>query len=152
MTRNKLATHTVGEQTDGKLLAQSDSMSPRNIVPPDVGLLVVNGAWYLDALPSHIVVELTDGSLAKFTLTPFRNVQGEMTAYKSYHPRQSKGQPLPEYLYRHYGLSRNEESLAEVIRVRVSPSEKERLEAYAANLEPRKTVSEVLRDFIRGLR
>jgi len=149
---DKLGKYTVGEQADGKLLVQSDAMSPRAIVPPDVDLLIVNGAWYLESLPSHIVVELVDGSLAKFTLTPFRNVQGEMTAYKSYHPRQSKGQPLPEYLYRHYGLSRNVESLTEVIRVRVSPSEKERLEAYAANLEPRKTVSEVLRDFIRELR
>jgi len=149
---DKLGKYTVGEQADGKLLVQSDAMSPRAIVPPDVDLLIVNGAWYLEALPSHIVLELVDGSLAKFTLTPFRNVQGEMTAYKSYHPRQSKGQPLPEYLYRHYGLSRNVESLTEVIRVRVSPSEKERLEAYAANLEPRKTVSEVLRDFIRELR
>lgn len=70
-------------------------------------------------------------------------------SYKGYHPHKCKGQHLPDYLYRFYGIARNEESLSEVIRVRVSPTEKEKLEAAASNAE--KTVSVFLKEYIRGL-
>ncbi|MFZ5596093.1 MAG: plasmid mobilization protein [Bacillota bacterium] len=112
--------------------------------------MIINGAWYLDSLPNEIVAELEDGKLVMFRLTPFRLItQGDLKDYKGHHPRKCKGQPLPEYLYRFYGLIRNEESLSEVIRVRVSPTEKEKLEAAASNAG--KTVSEFLREYIRGL-
>lgn len=112
--------------------------------------ITVRGAWYLNALPQHIVVEHTDGSLSKFFITPFRKLKdADFTVYKSYHPRKCKGSPLPDYLYRFYGLVRDEDTLSEVVRVRVSPAEKEKLETAASN--DGKTVSEFLREYIRGL-
>jgi hypothetical protein len=113
-------------------------------------LLTVNGAWYLDNLPTMLVTEKIDGALAMFNMQMFRKVRpDELQPYKGHHPRRCKGHPLPDYLYRFYGLARNEESLSEVIRVRVSPSEKEKLEAAATNTD--NTVSEFLREYIRGL-
>lgn len=113
-------------------------------------IMTVNGAWYVNQLPTMVVVELADGSLGMFNLTPFRAItETDIKPYKGYHPRKMKGHPLPDYLYRFYGLERNEETLSEVIRVRVSPSEKEKLEVAASNED--KTVSEFVRDHIRGL-
>jgi hypothetical protein len=115
-------------------------------------LYKVNGAWYINQLPDHLVIELVDGSLKMALMTKFKPLaKDDLKPYNGHHPRKCKGQPLPDYLYRFYGLERNEESLSEVIRVRVSPSERTKLEAYAANLEPSKTVSEVVRDYIRSL-
>lgn len=113
-------------------------------------MLTINGAWYVNNVPTMLVVELSDGSLAMFNLTPFREVsEADLRPYKGHHPRKMKGSPLPDYLYRHYGLGRNDESLSEVIRVRVSPSEKEKLETAAKN--DGKNISEFLRDYIRSL-
>lgn len=146
----KIGKYSVTEQDNGALRIESEAMSVREVQSPEDKPLVIGGAWYLNALPSHIVVERTDGTLAKFFLTPFRAIKdSDLTVYRSYHPRKCKGQPLPDYLYRFYDLSRNEESLSEVIRVRVSPTEKEKLEAAAAN--DKKNVSEFLREYIRGL-
>jgi hypothetical protein len=147
---DKLNKYSVTEQEDGTLRIESPSMSPREVHPPETQPMIINGAWYLDALPNNIVIERTDGSLAKFILMPFRGIKDtDISPYKSYHPRKCKGQPLPDYLYRFYGLTRNEKSLSEVIRVRVSPTGKEKLEAAAAN--DSKSVSEFLRTHIRGL-
>jgi len=147
---DKLGKYNLTEQKDGSPQVQSESMSPREAQAPDTESMIVNGAWYLSALPNHIVVELQDGSLAKYFMTPFRGIkETDLTQYKSYHPRKCKGQPLPDYLYRFYSLARNEGSLSEVIRVRVSPSEKGKLDAAAANAG--KTVSEFMRNYIREL-
>ena len=111
----------------------------------------INGAWYVDEFPTAIVIELQDGTLKHFNLTPFRKItDADLKPYKGYHPRKMKGQPLPDYLYRFYGLEKSAESLSEVLRIRVSPSEKAAFEAYAASLEPRQNVSDVLRKFIRS--
>lgn len=113
--------------------------------------MIINGAWYVDELPTEIVAELQDGTLKHFNLTPFRHItETDLKSYKGYHPRKMKGQPLPDYLYRFYGLEKSPESLSEVIRIRVSPSEKAAFEAYVASLEPRQNVSDVLREFIRS--
>ena len=113
-------------------------------------MTTVNGAWYVDSLPTMLVAEMADGTLKMFDMQMFRQVaENELKPYKGYHPRRMKGSPLPEYLYRFYGLERNEETLSEVIRVRVSLGEKEKLEAVAANGD--KTISEFIRDYIRGL-
>ena len=113
--------------------------------------MLINGAWYIDSLPTAIVVEMFDGELFHFNLTPFRKISdSDLKPYKGYHPRKMKGQPLPDYLYRFYGLEKNNESLSEIIRVRVSPSEKTGFEAYAASLDPHQNVSDVLREFIRS--
>jgi hypothetical protein len=115
-------------------------------------MLKINGAWYLDTFPMHTVLEKENGELAKFFINPFRELQEtDLTTYKGYHPRKCKGQPLPDYLYHFYGLEKNEESATEVIHTRLTPSEKAKIEAYASNLEPKKTVSEVIRDYIRSL-
>lgn len=113
--------------------------------------MLINGAWYVDSLPTAVVVEMPNGKLFHFNLTPFRKISdADLKPYKGYHPRKMKGQPLPDYLYRFYGLEKNDESLSEVIRLRVSPSEKAAFEAYTASLEPRQSVSDVLREFIRS--
>lgn len=78
--------------------------------PPETkteDVMGVNGAWYTDELPNHIVVELEDGSLAKFYMTPFRKVKaGDLSVYKGYHPSKRSGNPLPAYLYSSYGLKK----------------------------------------------
>lgn len=113
---------------------------------------IVNGVWNMDSLPNHYIVELTDGTLSKFFMNPFRMLSNDdFTVYKGYHPRKCKGYPMPEYLYRFYGLQRNDEVLSETVRLRLSPSEKEKLEAYCYNMEPKKSVSELLRDYVRSL-
>jgi len=113
--------------------------------------MLINGAWYIDSLPTAIVAEMPEGKLFYFNLTPFRKISDvDLKPYNGYHPRKMKGNPLPDYLYRFYGLEKNNESLSEVIRVRVNPSEKNKFEAYAASLDPRQSVSDVLREFIRS--
>lgn len=110
----------------------------------------VNGVWYLDALPNNAVVELEDGTLAKFFINPFRELkQKDFTVYKGYHPRKCKGSPLPLYLYRFYGLVKTDDNATETIHVRVTQKEKEKAETYANN--EGKTVSEIVRDYIKGL-
>lgn len=113
-------------------------------------MIKVNGAWHLNNLPTMLVVEMVDGSLVMFDMQRFRQIEeSELKEYKGHHPRKMKGHPLPDYLYRFYGLERNEETLSEVIRVRVSPSEKEKLEVAASNED--KTMSQFMRDYIRRL-
>lgn len=111
----------------------------------------INGAWNISALPNDVVVELAGGELRRFGLTPFRPIkESDLSPYAGSHPRKVRGQPLPDYLYRYYGLEKSDESLSEVIRLRVSPSEKMAFEAYAGSLDPRQSVSDVLREFIRS--
>ena len=147
---DKLGKFTTSQTDDGKLLVQGESINTKEVNVPEGDLMIINGAWYLNQLPNQVVLERIDGSLGMFCLTPFRAITvKDIKPYKGYHPRKCKGSPLPEYLYRFYGLARNDESLSEVIRVRVSPTEKEKLEAASGNED--KTVSEFLRDYIRGL-
>lgn len=113
--------------------------------------MLINGAWYIDQLPTEIVLELPDGTLRHVALTPFRHItDADLNPYKGYHPRKMKGQPIPTYLYTFYGLEKSDESLSEIIRLRVSPGEKAAFESYVASLEPRQNVSDVLREFIRS--
>lgn len=149
---NRIGKYTVNELENGELLVAGESINDKALGVPVGELLTINGAWYLDSLPNQIIAELEDGSLTKFRITPFRKITDkDFTPYKSYHPRKSKGQPLPDYLYRFYGLQKNDESATEVIHTRLTPAEKVKIETYAANQVPKKTVSEVIRDFIRGL-
>jgi len=146
----KLNNYNVDETDDGKLRVSGLSINDKEVAAPEGDLLTVNGAWYLEAYPSVIVAEKADGTLSMFHVTPFRRItEADMKPYKAYHPRKCKGQPLPEYLYKFYGLCRNDEILSEVIRVRLSPTEKDGLEMAARSAG--KTVSEFLRDRIRGL-
>lgn len=140
----------VSETDNNTLLVQNPSFSDREVRAPEGPYLTINGAWNLKAYPTLIITEMVDNSLKMFNIMPFRKItERDLRSYKGYHPRKCKGNPLPDYLYRFYGLARNEETLSEVIRVRVSPKEKESLEAAAVNSD--KTVSEFLRQIIRGL-
>lgn len=110
----------------------------------------VNGAWYLDSLPTMIVIEKEDNTLAMFYINPFKLIEdADLKYYKGHHPRKCKGQPLPAYLYRFYGLTKSEETANEVIHIRLTPSEKERVQTAADGAG--KNVSEFIRDYIRGL-
>jgi hypothetical protein len=113
-------------------------------------LIKVNGAWYVDQLPTMIVIELEDGSLKMFYMSPLKPVRQEnLKDYKGYHPRKMKGQPLPAYLYRFYGLEKSDETLSEVFRVRISPSEFEKIKTAADSKD--KTVADFFRDWISTL-
>ncbi len=109
----------------------------------------INGAWYLDSFPYHMVIECEDNTLHFAPITPMEPVEKKLQPYKGYHPRKCKGQPLPAYMYKFYGLEKNEESATEVIHTRLTPSEKEKVETAAKN--DGKTISEMVRDYIRGL-
>jgi hypothetical protein len=147
---DKLNNYDISETDDGKLLIQHPSINNKEVDAPQGPYLTINGAWYLDAYPNLIIAEMLDNTLKMFHLTPFRAIKEvDMRPYKGYHPRKCKGSPLPEYLYRFYGLARNDETLSEVVRVRLSPAEKEQLNTAAKN--EGKTISEYLRDHIRGL-
>lgn len=147
---DKIGKYNVAETENGELLVTGKSISDRKIKAPATAGIKINGAWYLDTFPNHAVLEKEDGTLARFNITPFRELgEKDFVSYKGYHPRKLKGQPLPNYLYRFYGLNKNEESLSETVRVRVSPSDLERAETFAKNLN--KTVSEILRDYVRSL-
>jgi hypothetical protein len=112
--------------------------------------LKINGAWYINAMPRDIVVELEDGSLGHFSITPYREIkQVNLQPYKGHHPRKMKGQPLPPYLYKEYGLQKNDETATEVLHTRVTPSEKAKIENAAENRG--KNVSELIRQLIREL-
>ena len=113
-------------------------------------MYTINGAWYINNLPEHIVCEMSDGALKMFSMTPLSPVQS-MTDYKGHHPRKMKGSPLPDYLYRFYGLQKNDESATEVIHVRLTPSEKAQVENWGKNQEPPMTISETVRAMIRTL-
>jgi hypothetical protein len=107
----------------------------------------VNGAWYIDSLPTMIVIELETGHLKMFYLNPFKEIkESNLSAYKGYHPRKCKGQPLPSYLYKQYGLQKNEETATEVIHIRVTPREKEKIKNNADNSGT--TISEYIREKI----
>lgn len=115
--------------------------------------LKVNGAWYLDSLPTMLVIELTDNIdniLVMANITPFRELApSDLKLYKGYHPRKCKGQPIPAYLYRFYGMEKGAENASEVIHVRITPTEKEQLQTAANGAD--KPVSEYVRDWVRTL-
>ena len=113
--------------------------------------IIVNGAWYVDQFPTQFVIELADGSLKFAPLSPLEPLTAlKLKAYNGYHPRKMKGNPVPEYLYKFYGIEKNAEGLSEVIRLRITPTEKAKFEAYVSNLETKQNVSDVLREFIRS--
>ena len=150
---DKIGKYDVNPTGDDKLIISHESVQPAKIVTAPAGNLVtINGAWYINNLPQNIVCELTDGTLKMFYVTPFKLQKIEkMADYKGYHPRKLKGSPLPDYLYRFYGLQKSEESSTEVIHVRLTPSEKAQVENWGKNQEPPMTVSETVRAMIRTL-
>lgn len=121
------------------------------ITPPKVdNPVVISGAWYIDKLPGGIVIEQVGGILSSISICPFRAIASDdMMFYNGQHPRKLHGVPVPSTLYPYYGLTKSEESLSEVLRVRLAPSELERLKAVADATG--KTVSEYAREWISRL-
>ncbi len=110
----------------------------------------IAGAWYIDAYPDEIIIEKEDGSLGMFHLVPFREISDDdIRPYKGQHPREIKGQLLPIYLYKFYGLERETEILSELLRIRVSPLQLKKIQVYAKNNKT--DMSKVLRDYIDSL-
>lgn len=151
MDKFKIMNREISSLDDGSVLVQSPAQNDKHIEPPKINNpIIVNGAWYLDAYPTNMIIELESGLLKMAYITPMRPLsQKDLRDYKAYHPRKCKGQPLPVYLYKFYGLEKNDESATEVIHVRLTPSEKERADTAAKN--DGKTISEMVRDFIKGL-
>jgi hypothetical protein len=113
-------------------------------------MLKINGAWYINQLPEHLVLELADNRLVMVRMSPFRQLANEdFLAYNGHHPRRCKGQPLPDYLYRFYGLEKSDETANEVIHVRLTPTEKTTIQTAADGAG--KTVSELVREWVRTL-
>ncbi len=105
----------------------------------------INNAWYVDELPDHAVIETEHGQMAMFLIVPFRTLtEDDLIAYKGHNPRKMKGQPIPEYIYKFYGLKKNDEAMSEVIRARIRPSEKQAFLEAADG----KTESEFLREIV----
>jgi hypothetical protein len=147
---DKINNYTVSEADNGNLVVQSPAIGTREVAAPEGDYLTINGAWYLDSLPSSIVIERADGSLGMISITPFRAITPQdIRDYKGYHPRKCKGSPLPDYLYRFYGLAKNTESATEVIHIRLTPTEKAKIDDAAKNAEL--TTSEYVRNWVRSL-
>lgn len=109
----------------------------------------INGAWNINQLPKHYVVELEDNMLKSFFIAPFRKIgEADLLEYNGPHPRKCKGGPMPDYLYRFYGLEKNDESLTDVVRARVTPTEKAKYSAYVKSID--KTEAEDIRNYIRS--
>lgn len=130
---------------------QERKSTDRYMAPPTVeNPVVIYGAWYVDTVPNGVVAELPDGKLVSFAVSPFRAVTPEeFDTYDGPHPRKLHGVPVPQTLYPYYGLAKSEESLSEVLRVRLAPSELEKIKAVADAAG--KTVSEFVREWVRGL-
>lgn len=133
------------------LKAQERRATDRYMTPPAADSPVaISGAWYVDALPGAVVAELTDGTLGSFAISPFRAVTLEdLAPYDGPHPRKLHGIPVPAVLYQYYGMEKSEESLSEILRVRLSPSDLEKIKAAADAAG--KTVSEFAREWVRSL-
>ncbi|MBP2643911.1 MAG: hypothetical protein H6Q67_1798 [Firmicutes bacterium] len=76
--------------------------------------MLIEDAWYIDELKMEIGIQLPNGNLKKFFITPFRTItETDLKPYYGNPPSKSQIQPLPPYLYRFYGLSRNKQSITQ---------------------------------------
>lgn len=149
---DKLSQYDVLPQDDGSIVLHNEHYTPdRHVKLPDVeNPIKVNGVWVLAAYPTSMVIELETGILKMAHITPLEPLNiDRLRDYKAYHPRKCKGQPLPAYLYKFYGLEKNDETATETLHTRVTLSEKTKIETAAENQG--KNVSELIRQFIREL-
>ena len=70
--------------------------------------MLINGAWYLQLLPSHIIVEGANGRLYHTPASPITTkTRANLQPYMGYHPR-SVGSvaalAVPEYIWKFYGF------------------------------------------------
>ena len=114
-------------------------------------MLTINGAWHVDDLPDKLVCEMEDRSLRQMPISPMRIWKNgnELEQYNGLHPRKCSGIPFPEYLYSYYGLQKNSESASEVLRCRVTPTEKNDFDLWCTK-NGNLTMAEGLRRIVLG--
>ncbi len=96
--------------------------------------MIINGAWAVESLPNHYILDIPGLGLKLAFITPFRALTvADLTPYEGYHPRKLRGVPLPAYLYRFYGLEKDTETASEVLHIRVTPTEKAKIEQAASD-------------------
>ncbi|MCL1982954.1 MAG: hypothetical protein FWG53_07720 [Clostridiales bacterium] len=92
--------------------------------------MIVRNVWHTPHLPEHFIAELETGELKMFLVVPYREIKEEdLLDYADFHPRRRRGQLLTPSLYHFYGLEKSAENYSEVLKIRVTPSQKEKLEA-----------------------
>jgi hypothetical protein len=90
-------------------------------------------------MPQYLILDIPRVGLKLACITPFRSLgEGDLLDYSGHHPRKLGAIPLPEYHYRLYGLEKSGETASEMLRIRVTPSDKAAIEeqAKAAGLTP----------------
>lgn len=93
--------------------------------------MIVNGAWALKSLPCHYVIDAPGLGLRLTRITPFRMLADfDLTPYVGDHPRRIHGVPMPEYMYRLYGLEKTG-AKTEMLHIRVTHDEKAQVEKAA---------------------
>ena len=101
----------------------------------------IRNAWNIKQMPDHYIAELDNGALETFRVTPFREIkESDLTEYKGGHPRKMRGVPMPEYLYRFYGLERVESVMTEVVRIRMTPDQADKFRAVGGSETVRKLI------------
>jgi|GEM_PF-4716485 len=147
---SKLGKYIVETTDDGNLAVSGKAKNIGVFSAPEGAYLEVRGAWHLSQMPTKIVIELTDGSLEYFDMAPFRKIHyKDMKQYKGKHPRMTSAEALPEMLYKYYGLSHRKETMSEILKIRLKPSEKFKLEMLAEDTDL--SVSELIRSYIQSL-
>ncbi len=93
--------------------------------------MIIHGAWALESVPDRYVLDVPDLGLRLVKITPFRYItDADLAPYIGCHPRRLRGTPLPNYLYRFYGLERGE-GKTEMLHIRVTSDEKSNIELAA---------------------
>lgn len=93
--------------------------------------MIVSGAWTVKSLPCHYILDIPELGLKLARITPFRTMsEYDLTPYVGDHPRRIHGVPMPEYMYRLYGLEKAG-SKTEMLHIRVTPDEKAQIELSA---------------------
>jgi hypothetical protein len=94
--------------------------------------MIINGAWTVTSLPYHYILDIPQLGLKMAYITPFREItEADLIPYEGHHPRKMNGVPVPSFLYRFYGLTKSGEIASEMIRARVTPSDKAEVERKA---------------------
>jgi len=107
----------------------------------------VCGAWFLADVPEHMVIELADHRMVMAPLRPEKGqTEPDFKLYDGPHPRKCKGQPVPEWQFRFYGMVRVSETASEILRVRLTPSDYKRLSESADAAG--KPISDLVREWI----
>lgn len=115
--------------------------------------MLVNGVWNIESLGNMYVAEMENGELKMFPVAPFKELkESDLKDYKGHHPRKMKGIPMPEYLFKFYGLELNPDA-SDAVRVRVKVSLKNRYEEYCKvnDTDPSRDLREYMQKCVDGM-